>query len=288
MGSAEFPYLENSFSKDAFLNSADAVKAYLLAPNGLNISSAHLLDLFASSGSVEQQDEAITQFLSQLLSVDVVILYYVGHGGFLRDRDYFLTLKSTRPGREHVTAFRMRDLAATFLNFSATKKIVVILDCCFSGSAVEEWQAGDITELIKAKTFNSFPASGTALLVAASKDDPAITPTGAQYTMFAEALIYVLTTGVAAKGELLSLRDVGEKAAELIMEKYGLDGVRPEVHSPRQINQDVASIPVFPNHSHATILRAPVKFGEVSPADWTTASTGALWARIAKLFDDRG
>jgi hypothetical protein len=182
----------------------------------------------------------------------------------------------------------MRDLAATFLNFAASKKIVVMLDCCFSGSAVEKWQSSDVTELIKSRTFNSFPASGAALLVAASKDDPAITPKGAEYTMFAEALIYVLTTGVAGKGELLSLRDVGEKAAELIMEKYGLDGIRPEVHSPRQINEDVASIALFPNHSYELPGTANVTFAEISPVEWMTSSSGGLWRRFAKLFDDRG
>jgi glycogen debranching enzyme len=141
----------------------------------------------------------------------------------------------------------MRDLAATFSNSARARKVMVILDCCFSGSAVKEWQSNNLARLVINKTSDSFPAFGTALLVAASKNEPAKTPSEAKYTMFTEAFLHTLTVGVSDKGDLLTLRDVGEKTGDYIKSKYGLNGVRPEVHSPRQVNVDVASIGLFPN-----------------------------------------
>jgi hypothetical protein len=45
----------------------------------------------------------------------------------------------------------------------------------------------------------------------------------------------------------LSFREVGEQTAVVIRAKYGLEAVRPEVHSPRQVNDDIAGLPIFPN-----------------------------------------
>jgi hypothetical protein len=67
MGSAAFPHLEPMFSKDAFFNSANALKSYLASQHGLKIETNHLLDLFDCSHSVEQQDEAITSLLKETI-----------------------------------------------------------------------------------------------------------------------------------------------------------------------------------------------------------------------------
>ena len=288
LGSDRFPYLPPVFSKAAFRNSATELSLYLESKNGLGIGQNGVLNLFGFDGSVEEHDTQITNFLSKCEDDDTVILLYIGHGGFLKDRDYFLTLHNTKAGREHVTAIRMRDIAATFMSIAMGKKVIVILDCCFSGSAIDHWQALDLNEAIKNKTFELFPVSGTALLVAASRNDPAITPDGAKYTMFSEALITTLTMGVSGKSQFLTLRDIGDHTAMLIKQKYGIEGVLPEVHSPRQVNEDIASIELFPNR--ALPNHGPLNFGsfsEIPPDRWSAPHSGTVLSRIARLFDDK-
>lgn len=285
LGSDQFPFLPSVFSKDAFRNSAVALKEYFESKDGLGIGREGLLNLFGCNGSVEEHDTKISEFLSRRSADNVILLVYVGHGGFLKDRDYFLTLKNTKLGREHVTALRMRDLAATFINMAAGKQVIVILDCCFSGSAVDHWQAFDIGRTIRDKTFESFPVSGTAILVAASRNDPAVTLDGADFTMFSGALLETFTTGIPSKGSLLTLREVGDHAAVLIKNKFGMEGVIPEVHSPRQINDDVASVRLFPNP--ACDRKRDDRFTEMSPDQWTAPPPGSIRARIARMFDDK-
>lgn len=101
LGSDLFPFLPTAFSKQAFRSSATALQAYLKSKEGLAVGAEGLLDLFGYEGSVEEHDTRILEFLSSRNATDVILLIYIGHGGFLKDRDYFLTLKNTKLGREH-------------------------------------------------------------------------------------------------------------------------------------------------------------------------------------------
>lgn len=249
LGSDAFPLMPGSFSKGAFAASAQALKNYLQSPTiGLGLHEDRILDLFSSEDPIERQDARITRFLiDQENHADTLIIYYVGHGGFLSDRQYFLAVKNTDPNRRHFTGLKARDLAETLKNNASGKKIYLILDCCFAGAAVDTFQSDEISTMVEEQTYDSFPALGTALFAASSRNEPAIAPHGGKYTMMSEALLSVLAHGVPTAGDLLSLRDVAEATASHLRMRYGLYAVRPEVHTPRQINHDIADVPIFPN-----------------------------------------
>ena len=240
--------MPESFSKEAFAASALAIKEYLKSKSvGLGLPDQNVLDLFESDEPVESQDKQLTEFLYRHKHlIESVILYYVGHGGFLNDHQYFLSVKKTDPRRRHFTGLRARDLAETLKVSAVGKKVYLILDCCFAGAAVDNFQSEAISTLVEEQTYENF-SFGTALFAASSRNEPAITPDGGKYTMMSEALLSVLGDGIPTKGDFLSLRSVAEETDRRMRCLYGRDAVRPEVHTPRQINEDIADIPIFPN-----------------------------------------
>jgi hypothetical protein len=246
LGAQDYPQYK-SLDNPAFGFSNSSVLSYL--QDGLQLRAEQILNLFDDPSNVIDLDERISSFLSRHLSCKNIFLFYVGHGGFLTDREYYLAIRSTRQGREHTTGLRIKVLAETLNQFIGDKNLFLILDCCFAGEAMKTFQSTEITALVESKTFDALPEAGTALLVAASKDEPAISPADKKYTMFSESFLKALAEGIPYKSEKLSLHDVAARTQEIIKRKYGQAGVRPEVHSPRQKGIDPAGLPIFPNRS---------------------------------------
>src|SRR5262249_54405572 len=160
---------------------------------------------------------------------------------------YFLALRSTSEGREQLTGYPIGMLAKRLRETAAKLRRYLILDCCFSGSAYAAFQSGPL-QAAKQKVDEELPASrGTALLCASGARDPAKAMPGEKMTMFSWALIDVLRNGGQDLPERLSLADVGERARQLIRERFTDKAVRPEVLSPEQKQGDVAAIQLFPN-----------------------------------------
>ena len=157
--------------------------------------------------------------------------------------------------QESLTGYRIKALAHTLAEYAPRKRIFLILDCCFAGEAVREFQAGNLGDVVEKKTYDVFPALGTSLLVASSKDEPAISPVDKPFTMFSESFIEVLEQGIAGKSEKLSLMELGEEVQIRIRSKFGQRAVRPEIHSPRQRGGDAARLPFFPNPSYVHIQK---------------------------------
>src|SRR5262249_39653318 len=97
------------------------------------------------------------------------------------------------------------------------------------------------------QTLAAFPRGGTPLLCSSSSRNVSIAPTGERHTMFSGALLEVLRRGDPAGESLLSLEAVGARVSDLIRDRYDDRGVRPEVHSPDQREEDIARMPLFPN-----------------------------------------
>ncbi|UCI07381.1 hypothetical protein [Mesorhizobium sp. B1-1-8] len=216
------------------------------------------MNLFDDPSNVIDLDERISRFLTAN-TIGNILLFYTGHGGFLSDREYYLTIQSTRKRREHTTGLRIRALAETLSQFIADRNLFIILDCCFAGEAVKIFQSNELNAIVEAKTFDALPKAGTALLVASSKDEPAISPVGKKYTMFSEAFLNVLRDGIPGAPDNLTLHDIERATQEAIRSRHGLTGVRPEVHSPRQKGVDAAELAIFPNFADrvSTLLTAP-------------------------------
>jgi len=249
-GASEFPHAEGLSASSAFTGAAAAFKEYLKSERGFHLPNTQVLDLFDSDASVIDQNERLIEHLQRHRSATDLIIYYVGHGGFLSDREYFLALRSTKRGAEGYTGLRIRALAQSLEESFPNKRVFLILDCCFAGEAVAQFQSGELATIVESKTFDALPEFGTSLLVAASKDEPAIAPIGAPSTMFSECLVEVLGTGIEDERKALSLAEVGEFVQKRVRSKFGQRAVRPEIHSPRQGGGDIARMPLFPNPAY--------------------------------------
>jgi formylglycine-generating enzyme required for sulfatase activity len=246
LGAGEFPQSKNFHANPAFRASAGTLLDYLTSPRGLGLTAGKLLDLFDSEKGADAQLGAIAEFLAANKQATDLLIYYVGHGGFLPNRNYYLAIRCTTDWREYITALEIDKIALAVQENFSKKRVRLILDCCFAGQAVRHFQSGAL-ELAQANAAQAFPASGTALLVAAAKGDAAMAPQSQRYTKFSGALLSVLNDGIADAGERLSLAEVGKHVIDLLASTDGNRAARPEVHSPRQTQGDVAKVPFFPN-----------------------------------------
>src|SRR6266568_3806981 len=99
LGASEWPRFPELPSSNAFTNSARQLKAYLLNPRQFGIPTENLLDLFDADESADDMDSKVCDFLDQRIAemkasgnaARDLLVYYVGHGGFVGpEADYFL------------------------------------------------------------------------------------------------------------------------------------------------------------------------------------------------------
>ncbi|MBO3752420.1 WD40 repeat domain-containing protein [Streptosporangiaceae bacterium NEAU-GS5] len=88
----------------------------------------------------------------------VLLLYFAGHGKVLRNGDLSLLLTSTDVDMLEETALNYRRIRESLQDSPAMVKIV-ILDCCYSGRAVEALAAGEITEYVGTRGVITLTAS---------------------------------------------------------------------------------------------------------------------------------
>ena len=175
-----------------------------------------------------------------------IIIYYVGHGAYLGDHEYYLALRCTDDQAERTSGLESKVLAE-IVNKKHTRNYL-ILDCCFAGEAVKDFQVGDITPKVRDDTSRMLRATGTALFCACSKHDVAISRGSGDLTQFSECLTDTLECGASEKGETLTLRDVNEKVCECV-DRFKPGGINPELHSPTKGGADIANYPLFPNQA---------------------------------------
>src|SRR5262249_2109480 len=205
-----------------------------------------VLDLFDDARPAEELLHLIVDFLNKKqkkttsATIERFLLYYVGHGGFTPGgQEYFLAVRSTRSGLEGPSSIRISDLGDAIHGNARFICRYLIFDCCFSGQAYKTFQSGPVDAAVR-KTLSSVPTTGTALLCSSGPKDPSLAPEGATYTMFSEALLNVLRTGIPNIDEFLTLYDVGKLIEAHLRDRYQNALVRPQVQCPNQPEGDLA------------------------------------------------
>jgi hypothetical protein len=263
LGASRFDGLPSVESEEvcaAFLRSKQDFATYTAT------ISSQVLDKFDSDDLPDQLCLDIGEFLKSADSPTDLILYYVGHGGFMQDTmgnsEYFLALRKTTEGKKYATGLRVRDLAQTINQNAAKLRAIILLDCCFAAEAAQYFKGGDPI----ADTSSKIPF-GLTLFAASPPRQEAVVPPGGSRTMFSECLLDVLESGIASGEPFLSIKEISDNVRLLIEQRYPDDGVRPEVHSPRQRYGDVADYPLFPNAANQSAhnLAMPVESRKVLP-----------------------
>lgn len=284
-GASAWPHLQSLEDMPACANAAKGVLDYLTSRRGLGLrKSSQILNLFDRKISSVDVLSRIRSFVAEQAQAGArdLIFYYVGHGCFSAQREYFLALSSTQQEFSAITGIRPIDLASS-LEPGRFLRRYIILDCCFSAAAQLGFLGGAAEAAIEqlhqeiiehrglfmgATLERAFPEvsdsdveateRGTALLCSSGAKDPSRAPVGEEMPMFTEGLLAALHTGSTNASQRLSLNDIGELTRRYIRTKYEDEAVRPEVHAPSHKYGNVARFPFFPNPAYRRAEPAPV------------------------------
>jgi hypothetical protein len=140
-------------------------------------------------------DRQVLRGLADIASAadDVLLVYYAGHGVLgARQHELYFGLSTTDLDRPQYSALSLAWVRDELLESRAATK-VLILDCCFSGRAIDEFMADEQSLIMGA-----IGVSGTYTLASSSANVPSLAPPGARYTAFSGELLNLLREGIPA------------------------------------------------------------------------------------------
>ncbi|MEW1816639.1 MULTISPECIES: caspase family protein [Streptomyces] len=131
--------------------------------------------------------DAVYQAASE--ATDTLVVYFAGHGMPSPDGSLYLALGHSEQGRKLYESVAYSDLRAEVLESAAPRK-VVILDCCYSGAALEGYMGGsdDFAE--------QTAIEGTYVMTASAATQAAMAPVGAPFTAFTGELVRAVSEGI--------------------------------------------------------------------------------------------
>lgn len=116
-------------------------------------------------------------------ATDLLLVYYAGHGEVDDDGRLYLTMSRTDRAKLRWTALSYATLREELAASPAAAKII-ILDCCFSGRAIETMSAGS-----QSLVAGQLDIRGTYVITSTEANEVSYAPTGAAYTAFTDALL---------------------------------------------------------------------------------------------------
>ncbi|MEV0792628.1 caspase family protein [Kribbella sp. NPDC050459] len=197
-------YEHSGFSPlPAARNSVTAMQM-LLADPALCGWSQDQITVISNPRSVSELGIRLTELARE--TTGVMLLYYVGHGVVTERAELCLTVSSTHPGHPGISGLRWETVRHAFLS-SPAKVRVGILDCCFSGRAIEALSGSDEQGLADLADIR-----GSYVLTASRSNRPAHVPPPHEQqnacTSFTAELSDLVRAGIPGKSDWLSLSDI--------------------------------------------------------------------------------
>ncbi|WP_410670640.1 caspase, EACC1-associated type [Amycolatopsis sp. cmx-4-68] len=208
----------------AVRNNLADLGAFLTASAGTGLAAEHCVVL------PDEPDRAVVGDLLHALTgaaEDLLLVYYSGHGVIGGDGELYLSLPGTRVDRDLVswTGLPLSLLRRT-LGGAAADNRVLILDCCFSGRAIDTM--ADTASAVAGQ----MEISGTCTLTSSPANQPAFAPAGAVYTAYTGELLRALRGEMPGTTRLLTLQSIHEHLARELPRK-GFP--RPEQRNTRTV-----------------------------------------------------
>ena len=157
--------------------------------------------------------------------IDLILFYYSGHGAYdLDKKQYYLSVTNTDEEDLKGTALEMTDIAE--LITKTGKKIVFIIDSCFSGSS-----------------FSSVSSKADFYIMASSKyNETTKYPEKQFYSAFTAAFVSTINDGISGAGSCITFNDIFKEVKEKLASiKFPL---------PEKIDKNEAGDIVFENNNY--------------------------------------
>ncbi|MFF4948211.1 caspase family protein [Streptomyces chattanoogensis] len=215
----------------AVRNNIDDLARAFTSPWGTALPDEHCVRE-RSEGAADLADPAVIG--SRLVAAadeaeDLLLVYYAGHGLVGPDGELYLSLPATssNPSLVAWTGLPFALLRRTLANARAHNR-VLILDCCFSGLAVD---AMTTTTSVVA---GQLTVSGTCTLASSPANRPSSAPVGARHTAYTGELLHLLQHGTDDATEFLTLQTIHDHLVRALPSK---GHPRPELRNTQTIGR---------------------------------------------------
>lgn len=136
---------------------AQAFADFLRTPEGGGIDNDHMLVLLNKDATFAKVQNALNNFLAYAIDIDLVIIYFAGHGAPepARPSNLYLLTYDSDPNVLRTTAFPMWQIADVLARYITAKRIVVFSDACHSGGISADYATRGM-EVIKNNLINQY------------------------------------------------------------------------------------------------------------------------------------
>jgi len=114
---------------------AEAFAAFLRTPQGGSFDNTHMRVLINRDATLANVKDALVNFLRNAIDIDLVVIFFAGHGAPepARVDNLYLLTYDTDPSLLPTTAFPMWDIQTAIARYINAKRVVVFSDACHSG-----------------------------------------------------------------------------------------------------------------------------------------------------------
>ncbi len=206
--------------------------------------------VLADSTSADEIGAALSD--AAATATDLLLVYYAGHG-LVDDRGRLhLALAHTHPHRARWTAFPLELLREEIANSAAATRVLV-LDCCFSGRAIEAM--ADDQGVISGQ----LEVAGTYTLTSTTANAPSHAPAGDRYTALTGALL-----GALDEADPLTLDQI-----YVVVDRDLAARNLPALNAASSTQPGTWPSPVAPPPGHTPSSPTPTRYGSpVRSARW--------------------
>jgi len=115
---------------------AEALANFLRRPEGGGYDSDHMRVLLNKDATLANVRNALINFLNQAIDMDLVLIYFAGHGAPepARPQNIYLLTSDSDPTALGTSAFPMWDIQTVLARYISAKRIIVFSDACHSGN----------------------------------------------------------------------------------------------------------------------------------------------------------